>query len=396
MPLLVAGGALMSLVARLLGLLTLIGLAEIIAGYLLVRRFAFRRSPRPLCRPPVSVLKPLAGDEPLLEEALSSLCRQDYPEFQIVLGATDAADTALLVARRIAARFPAIDIAIVAGGAPPSPNRKIANLIAMLPAAKHAHLVIADADVHAPPGYLDALAAALEVPATGLTTTLYTGRPGSPGWPARFGASQITHSFLPDALIARALGRQDALGATLALTRETLARAGGFSALESELADDAVLGRRIAALGLAVRLAATIPATTVPEQTFAALFRHELRWGRTIRGLAPAQYALSALRYPVVFALAALALSAAAPWSVVLFFAAWVLRAAIGRGIDRALDLRPVLPIWLIPLRDLLSFLVLLVSHAGWRVEWRGLMLRAGRPGGGSLSHASQKGLPGR
>ncbi len=390
----------MSLVARLLGLLAIIGLAEVLAGYFLVRRFARRRlgppGPRPNARPPFSVLKPLAGDEPLLEEALASLCEQDYPGFQIVLGATDAGDSALPVARRIAARFPGADIAVVAGGASSSPNRKIGNLISMLPAAKYDHLVIADADVHAPAGYLDALAAALEAPSTGLVTTLYTGLPGVPGWPARLGASQITHGFLPDALIARALGRQDALGATLALTRETLARSGGFSALQSELADDAVLGRRVLALGLAVSLAATVPATTVPEQTFSALFRHEVRWGRTIRLLAPAGFALSALRYPLAIALAALAASAAAPWSIGLFLIAWATRAAIARGIDRALGLVPVLPVWLVPLRDLYSFAVLLVSYAGRRVEWRGLMLRAGRPGGGSLSHAPQKGLPGR
>ena len=390
----------MSVVAHLLGLLALIGLAEILAGCFLVRRFARRSlgpsARRPKLRPPLSVLKPLAGDEPLLEEALASLCRQDYPAFQIVLGATDPADSALPVARRIAARFPAVEIAIVAGGAPPSPNRKVGNLIAMFPAARHDHLVIADSDVHAPPGYLEALAAAFEVPSTGLVTTLYTGRPGVPGWPARLGASQITHGFLPDALIARAFGRRDALGATLALTRETLARAGGLSALQSELADDAVLGRRVLALGLAVRLAGTVPATTVPERDFAALFRHEIRWGRTLRALAPVGYALSALRYPLPFALAALLVSAAAPWSIVLFLLAWAIRAAAARGIDRVLGLPSVLPVWLIPFRDLLSIAVLLVSHAGKRVEWRGLMLHAGRPGGGTLSHAPQKGLPGR
>ncbi|MGH7119158.1 MAG: bacteriohopanetetrol glucosamine biosynthesis glycosyltransferase HpnI [Acetobacteraceae bacterium] len=386
----------MSLIAHLFGIAAVIGLGEVVAGYVLVRRFIRRAPHRAMARPPLSVLKPLAGDEPCLEEALASFCRQGYPEFQIVLGVTDAGDAALPVARRIAARFSAADITVVVGGAPFSMNRKVGNLIAMLPAAKHEHLVIADADVHAPPGYLDAVAAAFEEPSVGLVTALYSGLPGAPGWPARLGASQITHGFLPDALLGRAVGRQDAFGATLALTRETLARSGGLAALQSELADDAVLGRRVRTLGLAVGLAATVPATTVPEQTLTALFRHELRWARTIRSLAPAGFALSALRYPLAIALAAVVVSAAAPWSIGLFLIAWAVRSAAARGIDRMLGVPSALPGLLLPLRDLFSVAVLLASYAGRRVEWRGLMLRAGRPGGGSLSHAPQKGLPGR
>ncbi|MGH7049949.1 MAG: bacteriohopanetetrol glucosamine biosynthesis glycosyltransferase HpnI, partial [Acetobacteraceae bacterium] len=373
----------MSVLALVAGVLAVVGIGEVLTGWLLVRRFARRGKNGPGRRPPISVLKPLAGVEPELEEALASLCRQDYPEFQVVLGAAESSDPALAIARRVAARFPLADITIVPGGVPggsaPSANRKIGNLIAMLPAARHDLLVFADADVHAPKGYLEALAAVLEAPSTGLATTLYTGRPGVGGWPARFGASQITHGFLPDALIGRALGRQDALGATLALSRATLERAGGLAPLAAELADDAVLGRRVASLGLAVRLAATVPATTVSERSFGALFRHELRWARTIRGLAPVGSAFSALRHPLAFALVAVAFSGLALWSVALFAAAWAARAAAARGIDRALGLAPVLPVWLIPLRDWFSLSVLLASYAGRRVEWRGLVLSPGR-----------------
>ena len=389
--------------AVILGLIALAGCAETLAGLVLVRRFARRPPPMPRHRPPISVLKPLAGAEPLLEEALASLCRQDYPEFQIVCGAREASDPALAVARRLAARFPDRDITLVHGSGVHGPgihearpseaaNRKIANLIDMLKAARHEILVIADADVHALPGYLDAIAAALEIPGTGLVTALYTGRPGAPGWVAKLGASGITHGFLPAALLARALGRQDALGATLALRREVLARAGGLEVLADELADDAVLGRRVAALGLAVRLAASVPATTVPEHRLGALFRHELRWGRTMRSLVPAGYAASAIRYPIPWALLAVAISGGAPWSVALLALAWAVRAIAMRGIDRSLGLAPVLPIWLIPARDALSLAVLLVSYTGDRVEWRGAVLRAGRPGSGNSLRASRKG----
>jgi GNAT superfamily N-acetyltransferase len=41
-----------------------------------------------------------------------------------------------------------------------------------------------------------------------------------------------------------------------------------------------------------VALAHTVVATTVPETTLDALFRHELRWGRTIRSMEPVGFAL--------------------------------------------------------------------------------------------------------
>ena len=203
------------------------------------------------------------------------------------------------------------------------PNRKVGNLINMLPAAKHDVLVIADADMHVAPDWLHRLVVALEEPGVGLVTTIYTGLPVGPlprplprgegrghSPPLRrglaegpaLGAAQINHYFLPGALLARAMGRQDCLGATMMLRRETLERIGGFAALVDHLADDNVLGRLVQRLGLRVALADTIPATTVPETSLRALWRHELRWARTIRALVPVQFAASVLQYPLVWA----------------------------------------------------------------------------------------------
>ena len=187
-----------------------------------------------------------------------------------------------------------------------------------------------------------------------------------------------------DALLARALGHQDALGATMALWRQTLAAVGGFTALRNHLADDNVLGRKVRQQGLAIGLAATVPATTVPETRPAALFRHELRWARTIRSLSPLAFAASALQYPLAWTL--LVLSASAGWAVLLLLtaAAWMVRGGVARRIDRSLGLvaqgraAPV-PLWLLPLRDLMLMAVLLASYAGNQVEWRGRMMRTER-----------------
>ena len=83
-------------------------------GAVLVWRFSTSSAGGNLSRSRRSrVLKPLHGDEPLLEEALASVCRQDYPVWQVVFGVQDPADSALPVVRRLQARFPDCDIAVV-------------------------------------------------------------------------------------------------------------------------------------------------------------------------------------------------------------------------------------------------------------------------------------------
>ncbi len=368
------------------------GLVQAAAGGLAIRRFSAQARALPRAagsRPPVTVLKPLHGDEPMLLQALASFCVQDYPEYQIVFGVAHPSDAARPVVEQLRAKFPGADISLIVSQAQHGHNRKISNLINMLPSARHDVLVIADSDLHVAPDYLDRIVAELAQPGAGLVTTPYIGWAAAERLAERLGASQITYNFLPGALLARALGRQDNLGVTMALRRETLAQVGGLHALVDHVADDAVLGRLVRALDLTVRLGATMPATTVANSTIRAGFQHELRWARTIRLLIPVVFAASVLQYPTAWAGLAMLLSGGAPWSLALFAGAWGMRAAIARSIDRALApmtsacghacaLRA--PFWLLPLREAMSVGVMVASYRTRRVHWRGHTLYVSRP----------------
>ena len=372
----------MNLLAILAALVAFVGILQGLFGWAVVRRFRAAAAPGDGVYPAISVLKPLHGAEPLLEQALETLCRQQYREFQIVFGVQSPHDPAIAVVERLRARFPGTDIALVIDGRLHGRNYKVGNIINMLPSARHGVLVMADSDVHAVPDYLTRIADALAEPGVGLVTTLYAGLSATPTLAGSLGATAITHNFLPGALMARALGRQDCLGATMALTRETLDAVGGLAAMVHHLADDHILGRLVKARGLRVTLAATVPATTVPEERLGALYRHELRWSRTILSVAPIGFASSSLQYPLFWATLAAAFADGAGWTLALLALAWAVRATAGRGIDRLLGLAerglasPV-PIWLLPLRDIMSMATLLASYAGDKVEWRGQVLRA-------------------
>jgi ceramide glucosyltransferase len=356
------------------------GLLQAAIGWWVVRRYRNMDNPVGARQPGITILKPLHGDEPMLEQALATFCAQDYPVFQVVFGLHDPADPALQVIDRLRARFPQTDITVVIDPAQHGVNRKISNLINMYPQAKHDVIVMADSDIHAPGNYLRQLASALERPGVGLVTTLYAGLEASSSLAARLGTTQINHSFLPGALIARFLGREDCLGATMALRRTMLADVGGLQALVHHLADDAVLGRLVAARGFRVALAKTLPATTVPEMRLSHLYAHELRWGRTIQSLAPVGFAFSTLQYPLFWAALAVGVSGLQPWTLAMFGLAWLGRATAVVAIDITLGLATTTPIWLLPFRDILSVTVILASYGGSKVAWRGHVMHISPP----------------
>jgi ceramide glucosyltransferase len=316
----------------------------------------------------VSILKPVCGDEALLEQAISSFCAQDYPAFQLVIGAQDAHDPALAVARRVAARFPQCDLAIVVDAARHGLNRKIENVMNMMPAAKHDVLVLADSDLHVRPDYLKNVVSALASDGVGLVTTIGCGEAAVPGIAAQLGAIHMSHIFLPGALMAVALGRQDCLGGTMALV--------------GHVADDNVLGCLVRGLGLTVRIAPTLPVLTVQERSLRGLWQHELRWARTIRALTPSVFGCSVVQYPLFWSLAWVAMSGFGRAAITCFLVAWAVRAAVMWGIDSALaDMRarpaaPV-PVWLLPLRDVLSVVELAASYLSDQVVWRGQVMWA-------------------
>jgi ceramide glucosyltransferase len=373
-------------IAAGLAVLSVLGALQTLAGWIVTIRFTRQAASQTIGNTPITVLKPLHGREPMLEQALATLCEQDYPPgFQIVCGVSGPADKAIAVVHALRARYPDRELDLVIDPTRHGANPKISNLINMLPAARHDILIIADSDVHARPDYLRRLAQALDQPGVGLVTTLYTGLPAFGALASLLGATQITHCFLPGVLLGRALGRRDCLGATMCLRRETLNAIGGLEVLRDHLADDQVLGRRVLAAGLDVALAGTVVATTVPEQSLMALWWHELRWARTNRTVEPAGFAASVLQYPLFFAALAVVASGFAAWTWALVATIWAIRAVAVIGIDRGLGrmlegLAFRGPLWLLPLRDLLSAAEWIASHTGRRVHWRGQSLQADTP----------------
>lgn len=338
-------------------------------------RFARRRVDLPEEQPAVSVLKPLYGAEPGLYENLLSFVDQDYPAVQIVFGVRGSDDGALPVARRVIAERPDADVALVIDSRVSGRNLKVANLVNMLPAARHDVLVFADSDMRVGRDYLAAVTAPLRDAATGLVTCLYKGWPIGGLW-SRLGALHINFGFLPAALLGETLGAGGGcFGATIALRRAVLDKIGGLAVVRDELADDHRIGAAVREAGFATALSPYLVETSVAEKNLKCLWRHELRWARTVRLMAPVGFAGSIVTHAVALSLIAALLCGFSLTSLGFLAMSCALRWASAGAIARTLRL-PGAGLWLLPLRDLLSFAVFVGGFCGRNVSWRDQLFR--------------------
>jgi len=326
------------------------------------------------------VLKPLHGAENGLAENLRSFVDQDYPTVQTVLGVRSLEDGAVPVAQAVIASRPGSDITLVVDSRVNGSNLKVANLENMLPAAHHELLVIADSDMRVGRSYLAALAGPLQDPTVGLVTCLYKGASTGGLW-SDLGALHVNFGFLPSAVLGEAIGwGGGCFGATLALRRKVLDRIGGFPRLRNELADDHRLGSAVRELGLTAVLSPYIVENRITETSFLSLWRHELRWARTTRVMAPGGFAGSVVTHTMVIALLAALAAEMGPLAMAFLVVSCLLRWGSAIGVARMLGL-PLRRFWLLPVRDVLSFGVFVASFCGRSVLWRGQLFKVDEGG---------------
>ena len=303
----------------------------VLAGWLRWR--LHRPPPCPAIWPPVSIFKPTpAGEEPP-EEALTSHWSQDYPEFELLYDDLPGDET---------------------------PNPKVGKLMRLAGRARHHVWIFNDADIRVPPGYLRQVVSALAQPGVGLVTTLYRARGDTLA--SRFEALGVAVDFMPSVQVARLLGvREFGLGATLAFRRADLERAGGLSAIAPYLADDYQLSARLARLGLRVELAPVWVETRL-QGGWRDVWRHQIRWARTIRASKRWGYAGLPVTHAGVWALAAI-VAGAGDWALLLLAVRWAAAATASRWFVLA-------PLW-----DLFAFVVWAAGFVGSAVQWGGRLL---------------------
>jgi ceramide glucosyltransferase len=339
----------------------------------------FRAARRPVAQsvdftPPVSILKPMRGEDLGAYENFASFCRQDYPEYEILL-CVDPDDRAVMpLVEKLRSNFPEQEIRVLYGSGRVATNDKVAKLERMVGEARHEVVVISDSDVRVRPDYLRAVTAPLARQEVGAVTCFYVPTEEK-SFTDRLQNIGMMSDFYPGILVAWQLdGIKFALGPTIATTRTRLAGFGGYAAIENRPADDLLVGRLIADQGYEVVLLPYTIETVADYASFSELLHKRLRWIVVMRNLRPWGHFGLIFTWGLAWTLAGVASHPTAAVVAGFLGAYLVFRIAMttliaGWGLQQAGFWKNL---WMIPLWDAVACVIWLVSFSRNSIRWRG------------------------
>ncbi len=369
---------------ELLALLAALSLGLTLWQWVVARRFPLhRRSHGQTYAPAISLLKPLKGCDDATEECLRSWFKQQYGgEVQILFGVAAATDPVCDVVHRLQREFPDSDAELVVCGKLAGENAKVSKLAQLDLLTKHGVLIVSDADVRVPPDFLASVVAPLKDSKVGLVNCFY--RLANPTTPAmRWEAIAINSDFWGNVMQSQSLKPMDfALGAVMATRRKQLDQIGGFSVLVNTLADDYQLGNRIARQGSEIAISPVVVECWSGPMGWTEVWKHQLRWARTIRVCQPAPYFFSILNNATLWPLLLVAWLPS-PAALSMASLCWGVRVLTAMDLERRMTQRwgHVLYSWLVPVKDLLQAAIWFMAFTGDRIEWRGVQMRMRRDG---------------
>ena len=336
----------------------------------------------------VTILKPLKGCDEFTEACLRSWLEQEYRgSIQFLFGVASPDDPVCELVHKLIKSFPGRDARLIICGAPKGANPKVSTLVELEKAASHPIIVVSDADVCVPRDFLSNVVAPLRQERVGLVNCFYClANPATLAM--QWEAVAINADFWSQVLQARSLKPLEfALGAVMVARSESLRQIGGFSALIDCLADDYQLGHRIAEEGGQIEISPIVVECWSSPMNWRAVWKHQLRWARTIRVCQPMPYFFSIVSNPTFWPLLWF-LSKPTPFSASFLANAVVLRLLSSLHLQSRLGANSAAtePLnssarapycwWMPPFKDLLQVAIWLGAFLGNTVEWRGERLR--------------------
>jgi ceramide glucosyltransferase len=331
--------------------------------------------------PPVTIFKPVHGMEGRLQQNLASFFEQDYPDYEIIIGARSADDPAIVLAGELQRQYPNVKSRIVTSGPPEWPNAKVFTLDKMIRLSSNDYFVISDSDVRVGPDFLRNVIPLLFDRKLGLVSCLYRGDPSADFW-SSLEALGMSVEMPSGAVVADMLeGIRFALGPAVAFRRDALDAIGGIATTADYYSDDYVLGNKIWAAGYKVIFCHYFIHHVLTPRPFVRTLGDQLRWMKSTRHSRPWGHIGSGLTFAMPFGILGF-LSAAALGNTSLglglllaaYFNRLVQCLVVGWGLLK--DPRALRLCWLYPLRDLQGFLVWAASFLSHTFYWRGEIYR--------------------
>ena len=323
--------------------------------------------------PPISCLKPIRGLDDDAYENYASFCRQDYPEYEIVF-CVDPDDPALPVLEKLIADFPQRKIRLLFGSGRNAINDKVARLVRLVSEAQYDLLVITDGDIRVGPDYLRAVAHPFRNPKVGGATAIYVSTEET-SFVQELQSIGMISDFFAGVLVDWQLeGIKFMFGQSIVTTKERIAGFGGYQVIENRPADDLNVGRLVAAQGYEVKLLPYVVKTVADFQSLKDLFYKRVRWMTVMRLMRRRGHEGLIFTWGLIWALVAVAtcptrtvaLAYLGSYAVLRVVLTWVIgvHGMKQKGIWKKM---PLIPLW-----DLVAFMIWVASFGRKTIRWRG------------------------
>ena len=323
--------------------------------------------------PPISCLKPIRGLDDDAYENYASFCRQDYPEYEIVF-CVDPDDPALPVLEKLIADFPERKIRLVLGSGRDAINDKVGRLTRLVSEARYDLLVITDGDIRVGPDYLRAVAHPFRNPKVGGATAIYVSTEETSFVQELQSVGMISDFFAGIFVDWQLEGIKFMFGQSIVTTKERIAGFGGYEALENRPADDLNVGRGVAAQGYEVKLLPYVVKTVADFQSLKDLFYKRVRWMTVMRLMRRRGHQGLIFTWGLIWALVAVATVPTRAVAIAYLGSYAVLRVVLTwiigvHGMKQKGMWKKML---LIPLWDLVAFMIWVASFGRKTIRWRG------------------------
>ena len=137
--------------------------------------------------PAASLILPLAGEDPGLEQNLEAYFSQAYPDYQILMVIAEKSDRALPSIHRVLSRHPGFPSRVIIAGPAKARGQKVHNLLAAVEQLRERDrvLVFGDSDIRPEADWMASLASGLCDEGVGASTGFRWYLPQRLGWPSR-------------------------------------------------------------------------------------------------------------------------------------------------------------------------------------------------------------------
>lgn len=384
--------------------------AVVLSALLVLQHFEFRRfvgsrlreyrRGTPSSRPPVTLVVPVKGRDPGMEENLAALFDQDYPDYEVVFVVEDRQDPAVAVIENLLTECPSMPARLVVAGRAETAGQKVHNLLraTLLLPERTRVLAFVDGDVRPDPSWLRILVNRCSLETVGATTGYR--------WlvPER--------RTLVNLLVANANGGVAALaghhshnmvwGGSWAIRRDSFNLLGVPEAWDGKLTEDVVVTTTVRKAKRRIEFEPGCLCASPFDMTWKQAFQFARRQFLLVRVYSPLFWTLSLLYATIlqvgfwgaIVATARLALAGDRMWVLpaamcgLLFLMStarvWMRRSAARMCLGEAVGVRwgeHCLHALLAPFSSLFAWTAMVASSLGRSVEWRGIRYRLDRGG---------------